>query len=359
MDWKSATTKDDGTISIPERWLHLHYYEALNVLFRMENALRVFVYAVLKNRFREKWAEVTLQTIDDEASTIAATAAKRIAQAKGFGYLGYEISSPLMYLNSGELTRLITSDAYWELFKPYFRGKKEIIKTKLDEIGTVRNSLAHFRPLKYDDIELIKQNVKHAFGGIEQCLSEMTQADRVVPTNTVADWYKTLCTLGSTLCTIRLFQDQVAKKFPKLAAVMTFMTEDIPHISMPADNSPKFRKRVSFVFSKDALLDAHLEISDQIKELLLKIETETELVQQDNLARGDVIDSARATSSFQKGKDFSWWSTNTEDMKNEFGDNDPPEYWGEMGIYMGDFIAGSRKYPWMTSDISKEENPFG
>jgi len=93
--------------------------------------------------------------------------------------------------------------------------------------------------------------------------------------------------------------------------------------------------------------------------LLLKIETETELVQQDNLARGDVIDSARVTSSFKKGEDFSWWNTNTDDMKNEFGDNDPPEYWGEMGIYMGDFIAGSRKYPWMTPDISKEESPFG
>jgi Swt1-like HEPN len=208
MDWKSATIKDDGTISIPERWLHLHYYEALNILFRMENALRVFVYVVLKNKFREKWAETTLQTIDDENSTIAATAAKRMAQAKGYGYLGYEISSPLMYLNSGELTRIMTSDSYWNLFKPYFRGKKEIIKTKLDEIGTVRNSLAHFRPLKYDDIELIKQNVKHAFGGIEQSLAEMMQADRVVPTNTTAEWYKNLSTLGSSLCNVRLFQDK-------------------------------------------------------------------------------------------------------------------------------------------------------
>ena len=121
MDWKSATTKDDGTISVPERWLHLHYYEALNILFRMENALRVFVYVVLKNKFKENWAQTTLQTVDEEKSTIAATAAKRIAQAKGYGYLGYEISSPLMYLNSGELTRIITSEPYWELFKPFFR----------------------------------------------------------------------------------------------------------------------------------------------------------------------------------------------------------------------------------------------
>lgn len=179
MDWKSAVTKDDGTVTIPERWLHLHYYEALNILFRMENALRVFVYVVLKNRFREKWPDTALQGTDEENSTVAAVAAKRIAQAKSFGYLGYA--------NSGELTRIITSETYWELFKPYFKGKKEIKKTKLDEIGTVRNALAHFRPIKYDDIELIKQNVKHAFFGIEQYLAEMIRVDRVVPTNTAAD----------------------------------------------------------------------------------------------------------------------------------------------------------------------------
>jgi len=211
MDWKSATTKDDGTISIPDRWLYLHYYEALNILFRMENGLRVFVYVVLKNKFKQRWSETALQTADDEQSTIAATAAKRLAQAKGFGYLGYEISSPLMYLNSGELTRIITSDTYWELFKPFFRGKKEIIKTKLDEIGTVRNTLAHFRPLKQDDIELIKQNVKHAFVGIEQCLNEMTDTHRVVPTNTDEEWYKNLASLGSSRCTVRLFQNSSEK----------------------------------------------------------------------------------------------------------------------------------------------------
>jgi hypothetical protein len=154
MDWESATTKDDVTLSIPGRWLLLHYYEALNILFRMENALRVFVYVVLKNHFHERWEQTNIKTTDDEQTTIASAASKRQAQARGFGYLGYEIASPLMYLNSGELTNLICSDAYWTLFKPFFRGKKDIMKNKLDEIGTVRNALAHFRPIKYDDIEL-------------------------------------------------------------------------------------------------------------------------------------------------------------------------------------------------------------
>jgi hypothetical protein len=392
MDWKSATNKDDGTVAIPERWLHLHYYEALNILFRMENALRVFVYVVLKNKFKGKWTETALQTIDEEKSTIAAVAAKRIAQAMGYGYLGYEVSSPLMYLNSGELTRIITSDSYWELFKPYFRGKREIIKTKLDEIGTVRNSLAHFRPVKSDDVELIKQNVNHVFIGIEQHLAEMTQANRVVPTNTSAAWYKDLSTLGSKTCVVRLFQDksdrwirllinygsvilqssgsnknfrsfqvtsvvspQIIRNFPKLSSLLTCMTEFVPYVQISPDNVPDFRKHVSLVFSKAVLLNAHIEVSSEIKELLLKIDTETELVQQDNLARGDVIDSASVWTSFQKD----WWSTNTASMENEFGNDDPPEYWGDMSSYRGDFIAGSTKYPWMPSDISKDDHPFG
>ncbi len=75
-----------------------------------------------------------------------------------------------MYLNGGELTRLITSDAYWEIFHKHFKGKKELIRTKLDEIGTIRNSLAHFRPLRSDDVELIKQNIRHVFIGIEEYL---------------------------------------------------------------------------------------------------------------------------------------------------------------------------------------------
>jgi hypothetical protein len=51
----------------------------------MENALRVFVYVVLKNNFLERWTETALQTTDGDESTIAATAAKRVTQAKGFG----------------------------------------------------------------------------------------------------------------------------------------------------------------------------------------------------------------------------------------------------------------------------------
>jgi hypothetical protein len=287
-------------------------------------------------------------------------------------------------------------DAYWELFKPFFRGKKEIIKTKLDEIGTVRNSLAHFRPLKQDDIELIKQNVKHAFVGIEQCLGEMTETHRVVPTNTRGEWYTNLASLGSSRCTVRLFQNEsekwlrveldyacaslgvvgpgrwrpftvsnlispaILKKFPDLACHCTFVSEYITHAQVTEDNAPDFRKQVSAVFARDTLLTNHKEISDVLKRLLLKIETETELIQKENLARGELIDSARLWSMVRVNPDTKrqYWSTEYDKLKCEFGENDPPEYWGEIGLYTNDFIAASSKYPWMPSPISKDELPF-
>lgn len=390
MDWQSAKEKDGGAVEIPARWLHLHYYEALNILFRMENALRVFVYVVLKNRYGAKWTETALQTVDDEHSTIAAVAGKRMAQAKGYGYLGYEVSSPLMYLNSGELTRIITSDSYWDLFKPHFRGKREIIKTKLDEIGTVRNSLAHFRPVKHDDIELIKQNVNHVFVGIEQYLIEMTKADRVVPTNTEAEWYKSLSSIRSKTCEVRLFQDRsdrwlrieinydsailqisngsqfrsfqvtnlisphIVESFPELFSFVTFVTEYIPHVRMSSDAVPTFRKQVSLIFGKAVLVAAYSEVGSHLNEVLTKLDTETELIQQDNLARGQIVDSVGAWA-FTRGDQ---WTTNTEGMKNEFRNSDPSEYWGDMNSYRGDFVAGATKYPWMPSDISKEEDIF-
>jgi hypothetical protein len=96
-----------------------------------------------------------------------------------------------------------------------------------------------------------------------------------------------------------------------------------------------------------------------IKSVLLKIENETELVQQDNLARGELIDLVRISATMQKSEDGrEWWPANTDNLKCDFGDNDPPEYWGNIGLFEIDFIAASPRYPWMPSDISKEEIPF-
>jgi hypothetical protein len=89
------------------------------------------------------------------------------------------------------------------------------------------------------------------------------------------------------------------------------MTEDVSRGPMRAEGAvPQFKKRVSLVFSDAALAGHHAEINEQLKNVLLRVETETELVQKDNLARGDLIDSAQVRCIYRKNDnvDTGWWS---------------------------------------------------
>ena len=109
--------------------------------------MRVFVYVIFKNEYREKWINLQVGNEGESEGTIGSIAKRRLSQSENYGYLGYNIASPIMHLTSGELTRLITSESHWKFFKKYFFGSKEIIRNKFEEIGTIRNALAHFRPI--------------------------------------------------------------------------------------------------------------------------------------------------------------------------------------------------------------------
>jgi hypothetical protein len=390
MDWKTPKRENTTAVSLPKRWLFIHYYEALNILFRTENALRVFVYIILKSKLADEWSGATIQIAENEHSTIANVAARRIAQARGFGYLGYEIASPLMHLNSGELTRLIMAKAYWPHFEPYFKGKKEIIQAKLDEVNTVRNALAHFRPIRAEDIELIKQNVRHVFAGIEECLTAILVTSHNVPTNSREPWYASLKELSSNLCKLSLFQSEneqwarirlhygppinsegyswdgyksfsvtnlitpaIPKHYPALAKRCIFITESV-HVDTDALH---FHKHVSFVIGRDVLRTHYQEIKCELEKVLATIDEETALVSADNLARGQLITLAHP--SMQKKADQDWWSANTNAMKYAFTENDSPEYWADIEFPdLGDFIASTPKYPWMPVSVAEGETWF-
>ena len=125
MLWRKSSLDETG-LRVPDSWLHLHYYEALTVLFRIENALRLFVYLVLKEHHGDKWQDLEIASDEEAKTTIAAVARRRIEQGKTFGYLTYPIQSPLMHMTSGELVRLITHDSYWAVFKDYFHPQKSV-----------------------------------------------------------------------------------------------------------------------------------------------------------------------------------------------------------------------------------------
>ena len=215
MEWKESKHIKDNDYNLPGDWLKIEYFEALNLLFRIENSLRIFVYVILKNQFKEKWKDLSITSDDAETSTIGAIAKKRLSQDKNYAYLGYVINSPLLHLTSGELIRLITSDSYWKYFKGYFLGSREIIKNKLDEIGNVRNSLAHFRPIKKGDIDLVKQNSIHTLSEVEKTIVDLINCPDTVPTNTDESWYNELITIGTE--NIKLtFKQSINEKWIKL-----------------------------------------------------------------------------------------------------------------------------------------------
>jgi hypothetical protein len=105
MRWTKIGRAEGGGFDIPDNWLHTHYYDAVNALFRIENALRTFVYVILKSEFRSQWQDLFMTSDDGGNSTIAATAKKRFTQDQQFGYLGVAIRSPLAHLSFGEASR--------------------------------------------------------------------------------------------------------------------------------------------------------------------------------------------------------------------------------------------------------------
>lgn len=391
MEWLPAETVEGRNFKIPERWLHLYYYEALNILFRFENALRLFVYVVLKRQLGKDWDIAAL----GDGITIRTETKKRIHQAREHGYLGYDVSSPMLFLNSGELTQIITSDVYWKHFAPFFRASKAIVLTKLQEIGTVRNSLAHFRPIKQDDIDLIKQNSKHLLIGIEDCLVQLTSITDVVPTNSEDAWYKELKPIGNDhwrtsllssrdqqwirvqltyrIPTLQKFPStrhasykvgtlrvaQLLRLYPVVRETCIYLSESTVHARMGDEYVMTASKNISLVFSKSTLESSFTDISQALKAIALKVEAETELIQQDTLARGDLVEAKNISAVLRDNSSGSaYWTFNTESLIAPVADIEEVEYWGQRWHFTTDFISSTSHYPWMPSSVSDDEIPF-
>lgn len=395
MEWGIISSNKDGGIDIPETWLFTHYFEALNTLFRIENSLRVFVYVVLKNVFKDKWDGINLTSDDGAETAVGKIAKQRMNQTKSFGYLEHLIPCPLMYMTSGELIRLITSEAYWPNFNGYFLGSKEIIKNKLEEIGAVRNALAHFRPIKKDDVELIKQNAKHVLSKIEKSLVDMIKCNNIVPTNTQDDWYKNFKLLdfdnfrvsfnqsndeewvkisfeyscpilkkyGSegyrNYSVLNLHTSYILRCYTDLKCFIIFLSESYIRPRIVNDDLV-LKKLFTMIFSRKVLFENHEKIKGKFEKLLTKISEETELLMNDNLAKGEIVrtGSVRAHLRESKTDGSKFWTFNYESLNCEVKEEDPPEYWGRMGWVEENYVTSTDKYPWMPVTVSKPEIPF-
>jgi len=131
------------------------------------------------------------------------------------------------------------------------------------------------------------------------------------------------------------------------------------HPRMDDELNPVFWKQISIVFSVDTL-NANLQIlSDTLKDIALSIDTETDLITQDNLARGELVEAKMVSAFMREGSAGNkYWSFNLEPMDTPVNEIDDVEYWGKRWHYETDFICSTSHYPWMPSSVSEDEIPF-
>jgi len=119
VNWtKIENTNDWFAKNIPHNWLYSHYYEAFTYAFRIENALRLLVYLVLKSNLKKNWINASISSSQNNSYTIANIFKQKCELDRQVGYIGYEVNYPIMQLTLGELTELITGK-YWRIFKTF------------------------------------------------------------------------------------------------------------------------------------------------------------------------------------------------------------------------------------------------
>lgn len=395
MDWLKSEQQEKG-VEIPANWLFLHYYEALSVLFKVENALRMFVYIVLKNERGKSWIDTNIASDEADQTTIGALAKKRIAQSQTYGHLGYQISSPMMHLTSGELVRLLTSDTFWPLFKPYFNAAKHVVTLKLEEIGIIRNSLAHFRPLTADDVEVVKQNANQVLPVIEGILINIVSQGQRVPTNSSEAWYLSLRSIDGlytqvifnqspdgewltvslqfnlpilnmypakpenfvSYSTLNVNPVGILNHYPEIKDRVTCVLEATPFAWIPPDFKPPISKHVKLVFSRKALETHHALLKSELERLLAQIDKEADLIREDTLARGELVYFATLQGTRTKNEKADYWYLNTQNFSYPVTGRDPVEYWGTISLFTRDFVSDADRFPWMPVAVGPRRLPF-
>lgn len=386
MHWRDAIETDSGAVKVPATWLDLYYYEALNVLFRFENSLRIFAYIILKKELNDRWDQAAISS----GSTIKSETKKRLNQAREHGYLGYEVTSPMLYLNSGELTTIITSEAYWKHFAPYFKATKQTIINKLNEIGTVRNSLAHFRPLKKDDLDLIKQNTKHVLLEVERCLDKINSISNIAPTNSDEEWYKRLSPIRNEVINLTLLSspdnewirvelsfktpnldksqfgnnyfsyqlgkfrtDEMLKNFNEIRSRCINVSEAPAFGILSPEFDVIFEQKISIVFNQKSLAEGVQAIEKEFSAIADCVLKETALLQEDRLAMGDLVKSANATASYIENVDNPYWNLSISSLNTPLEEVDSIEFWGQRYHFESNFVTNTHHYPWMPTPVSR------
>jgi hypothetical protein len=149
------------------------------------------------------------------------------------------------------------------------------------------------------------------------------------------------------------------RRIRDFAKDVCYLSEMVTYPIMLEDSNAEFGKTVSLVLSRSMLESQHENLKKSLEDLLRTISKETELIQQDNLARGELIHSVAVSAYLQKKNERTWWQWYYHTLHTLVAENDPPEYWGNLNFYgWEDIVAATNKYPWMPEAVSVEESPF-
>lgn len=118
------------------------------------------------------------------------------------------------------------------------------------------------------------------------------------------------------------------------------------------------QKELSFIISEQTLAGKYEVVKDHLESLLKTVSSETELIQNDNLARGRIVTSTSVYASLVKREKGAYWWVNTSPIASEVGEDAPDEYWSSFGLWEQDFVSGTTQYPWMPVPVSELELPF-
>lgn len=407
MDWKQADliNKEERELNnflnpeytIPSDWIHIHYYEAVNILFRFENAFRVLVYTVLKKQYGNEWSNIKV----NQDKTLNQVYKERLALNNKHGYLGQSVSSPMLFLNSGELTYILDSEKSWAFFRTYFKADRSVIVNKLHEINSIRNSFAHFRPISEDDLTLLKLNIGHVFFNAVDFFENLYNQHSDVPSNLKEIWYQELVNFESPnasfaftrakneswisvnlsfmlpilitsdtesmnfrqIRTAQVRLDRLLRKFKDLVSHTVFITDSLLTKQIPTQTAPRisvsdgdFSHNIRFVFSRSTINKEHEAIVSSLKSLVTIFENDIKLIQADNCAEGEIL----VPLSFYLHKADGKWDTSSfrNSYNNSADESGVVEYWGNTNGTFMDPVSAISKIPWIKGVISHSNYSF-
>jgi hypothetical protein len=211
-----------------------------------------------------------------------------------------------------------------------------------------------------------------------------------VPTNTPEKWYTELSVLGSPHCkldfeqstsekwvrvilsytppilqevaldhyeegprhyslkSLKLNSPAILREHPRIAAEVIYVAE-FGYLVFRETRKHEVLKKVYFGFSRQNLIKTPEIIKTEIEGVLAAIEQETDLIRQDNLARGEIVSSLSSSAILEEGERV---KNASGELNSGFKENDPPEWWGRIALFSDDFISAVHIFPWMPTEIA-------